>query len=73
MWIVSIKGWCDEPAYEISVVKQNNEHGLKTYGWFDENKLLITHNGAGRVPMEEIVWNRQMKLAKDVADLLNSL
>jgi len=71
-WIVNIKGKANSSAFEISVVREDNAHGIRSYGWFDEAKLLISHNGGPcSWPLTERVWNKMVKLANEVADELN--
>jgi len=44
VWKVNVKGSYyneDEPGYEIAVVHVKNKHGLTSWGWGDENKLII--------------------------------
>ncbi len=71
-WIVNVKGGPGKPSFEISVVREDNEHGIASYGWFDDNKLLICHNG-GPCPwgVTSRIWNGLMALASVVASELN--
>lgn len=72
-WIVNTKGTFNERSFEISVVRKNNTHGQRSYGWFDENKLLISHNGGPcHDPVTEKVWNKLILLAHEVADEMNN-
>ncbi len=70
-WIVNVKGRLGD-NFEISVVREDNEHGILSYGWFDDNKLLISHNG-GPCPwsVTSRIWNGLMELASVVASELN--
>lgn len=71
-WVVDIKGEAESKIFEISVLRDDNNHGKLSYGWFDENKLLITHNGGPcDWPLKQIVWDKSVKLAQEVADELN--
>ncbi len=59
--------------FEISVVRENNRHGIASYGWFDAQKLLVTHNGGPcSWPLTEQVWNKVIQVAHEVADELNA-
>ena len=73
-WVVDIKGKAESRSFEITVLRDDNEHGKRSYGWIDENKLLISHNGGpcqwGLTP---IVWDKMVKLAQETADELNEL
>ena len=44
-WVVDIKEY--GKSFEISVLRDDNAHGKKSYGWFDENKLLISSSTYG--------------------------
>lgn len=71
-WIVNIKDDRKNERFEISVVREGNKHGQRSYGWFDENKLLITHNGNPmRADMPEFIWQKMIRLAHEVANELN--
>lgn len=39
-WNVVVFGKAGESSWEISVVRDDNKHGRKSYGWFDDRKLL---------------------------------
>lgn len=71
-WKVQIKGDKCGRSFEICVVRESNEHGLHSWGWFDENKLLISHSGTHQVTLTEKVWNEMVALAKDIAIELNA-
>ena len=72
-WIVNVKGSANSSAFEICVVRENNTHGIKSYGWFDENKLLISHNGGPCTwPLIPLVWNKMIKIANEVVIELNT-
>ena len=71
-WIVNTKGGAGEEFFEISVVRESNEHGIESYGWIDKDKLLITHNGGHcRWPITQFVWDGCIQLAQQLADNLN--
>lgn len=73
-WVVNIKGGPEKMPFEIAILRDCNEHGKKSYGWFDENKILISHNGGPCCwPVPEIVWNRLIEVAYEVATELNDL
>ena len=71
-WLVQIKGRKCSDSFEISVVKRSNKHGRLSWGWFDDDKLLISHNGGPcHWPLIKVVWDKMVKLAHEVADELN--
>ena len=73
-WVVDIKGGAGANSFEISVLRDDNDHGKRSYGWFDDNKLLIAHNGGPcRWPLVQTVWDKQVILAQAVADELNEV
>ena len=72
-WIVDVKGAAGKRSFEISVLRDDNQLGKQSYGWFDKNKLLITHNGGPcEWPLTQKVWDKQIALAKEVANELNT-
>lgn len=73
-WRVQIHGKAGDKSFEISVVNIDKINSAQRYfGWFDENKLLITHNGGPcHWPLKPFVWDKMLKLAQEVADNLNS-
>lgn len=71
-WVVAIKGKAGERYFEISVLRDDNEHGKASYGWFDADKLLITHNGGPcHWPLMQKVWDKCVEAANEVALELN--
>lgn len=71
MWLVNVKGKAGE-VFEISVVRRTNNHGRLSYGWFDEDKLLISSSGGPcNYTVTPKVWAKLLKVAKEVADELN--
>lgn len=72
-WVVDVKGSAWAKSFEITVLRDDNEHGKRSYGWIDDDKLLITHNGGPcQWPLTQIVWDKAVKLAHEVADELNA-
>lgn len=71
-WIAQVKGDPNGSTWEISVVRENNEHGRVSWGWFDENKLLISHNGGPcQWPLIKGLGPLMVRLAYYVADYMN--
>ena len=71
-WEVEVKGDKCGESFEISVIRKNNVHGHLSRGWFDKDKLLISHNGGPcHWPLIEPVWDRMIILAEEVAAELN--
>ena len=71
-WIVNTKGGPNRRSFEVSVLRENNRHGIASYGWFDESKSLISHNGGPcQWPVPDRVWTGLVKLAHEFAEELN--
>lgn len=72
-WEVQIFGEPCSESWEITVIRKNNLHGHASWGWIDENKLLISHNGGWcRWPLIQPVWDRMVKVAHEVCQELNA-
>lgn len=72
MWMVHTKGSANQNSFEIAVVRDDNYHGIASYGWFDQDKLLISHNGGPCPwPVTQQVWDELMKVAERIAASLN--
>ena len=72
-WTINIKGGPNEDSWEISVIRSTNRHGKDSYGWFDDDKLLVGHDGGPcHDPVCKFVWVRLCKTARELCDHLNS-
>jgi hypothetical protein len=72
-WEVQVFGKPCSESWEISVIRKNYEHGHYSWGWFDANKLLISHNGGPcRWPLIRPVWDRMIQAAHDTCNELNA-
>ena len=73
-WIVQSFGGPNLNSFEISVIRSANIHGQRSYGWFGEDKLLISHNGGPCTwPVTESVWKRLLQVAEETASEMNAL
>lgn len=73
-WSVHTKGGPNQEAFEICVIRKGNSHGRISYGWFGEDKLLISHNGGPcRWPVTRLTWDELIKAAERVAEELNKI
>lgn len=71
-WKVQVKGEKCSKSWEISVVREDNDHGQRSRGWFDNTKLLVSHNGGPcSWPVVEFVWDEQIRIAQELCDKLN--
>ena len=70
-WIVCIKGDSGLAPFEIAVVKETYLLGRNSYGWFGENKILISHSAyvCKEIPLH--VWEKLINLARKIATELN--
>ena len=74
-WVAHSKGDWGQEYFEIYVIRQNNSHGFKSYGWFDPDiKRLITHNGGPcNWPIDnQHTWDLLIQVARTVANKLNN-
>jgi len=71
-WIPHVKGSPGE-SYEISVVREDNTHGFKSYGWHDQSKKLhiSDSSGASAIRISERIWTKLVVVAAEVAAELN--
>ena len=71
-WLVHTKGTSDKKFWEICVIKESNRHGIESYGWFNEKKILISSSGGPcNYTVSEFIWNKLVQVAQEVADELN--
>lgn len=72
-WIVNLIDNYTYDSYEISVIREDFSHGIKSYGWFGDNKLPIgvCNNFRADIKLKEQVWNIQLKAAKELAAKMN--
>jgi hypothetical protein len=71
-WIVNTKGAAQQKSWEISVVREDNTHGIKSYGWFDENKQLVSSSGGpSHTPISPVMWDMLVEVAEKYAQTLN--
>lgn len=72
-WIVDIKGDANESSWEISVILETNTHGFRSYGWFDNEKILIgSSSGPCKNKAIPFVFNRLLALEEETARKLNA-
>jgi hypothetical protein len=73
-WIVDIKGAALQRDWEISLVRSSNKHGQESCGWFDEDKILIGHDGGPcETPVLPRVWDLLIEMAHKVCAEINEL
>ncbi len=73
IWEAHTKGGPNRDSFEICVIRKDFEHGHLSYGWFGDEKLLVSHNGGPcRWGVSQLIWDRLLGVAEEVADKLNS-
>lgn len=71
-WHLQVHGKATETPFEISVVNNHIDSAQRCYGWFNENKLLISHSGGPcNNTLIPLVWDKIICLAKEVVNTLN--
>jgi hypothetical protein len=71
-WILQVKGDPDSELWEISVVHEGNIHGRESWGWFDNDKLLISHNGGScRWALAPGLGSVMVEIGSRLCDFLN--
>lgn len=71
-WIPQVFGDPNGDRWEIAVVRESNEHGRKSWGWFDGRKLLISHSGGScHWPLAPGLGPIMVELANTTAKMLN--
>lgn len=85
-WIVCVKGGTLTSRFsEIAVCRTDYVEGMVSFGHLSPKKFLIAHNGgpskmerniADRKlimwPVSEIVWDKLIKVAHEMADMFNA-
>jgi hypothetical protein len=71
LWIVDVKGGLDSQYFEISVLRSNNEHGIRSYGWFGPDKILISEGDSNSITAS--VWKKLIRVAYEIANELNNI
>ena len=56
--------------FEISVVRSSNKHGLKSYGWGDEDKIIVFSSNNVHVADAEGEAIKQIDWMKNVANII---
>ena len=68
-WEVQLKGEIEEGDFELSVIRKSNLHGHDSWGWGDENKIILFDTGLGGNDLNPGT-KKQIKFAKQVAKIL---
>lgn len=41
-WLAQVKGWSSYgQGFEVTVVREDNEHGRRSWGWIGPHKVLV--------------------------------
>ena len=73
-WIVDAKGGPNQASWEISVLREDNAHGIASYGWFEPHGKVFIGSSGGPCSekVSQYVWDRLVILADRVAERLNA-
>jgi hypothetical protein len=71
-WIVNTKGEPGKYYYEIAVVKENNNHGIASYGWAGAGKHIIASSCSDGDTLSGFLWDELLKVAEKYAIYLNT-
>jgi hypothetical protein len=69
-WIVNVKG--GPRSWEISVVKADNTHGIRSYGWYGEDKILVSALDGHSPKLAPNLRSSLIEVAEKLAHELNS-
>ncbi len=71
-WLVDVKGDVNSESWEVAIVREDNVHGRRSWGWFDQNKLLVSHNGGPcHWPLAPGLGPTMNEVAEKYCDALN--
>lgn len=71
-WIVDEKGSPENGDWEISVVLSTNLHGIRSYGWDDEEKIIIwSFGGPCELTCDEFLSRQIKDVAQKYCDMKN--
>jgi hypothetical protein len=73
-WQVKFNISEDGQRWELAVVKSSNYHGIRSLGWFDENKLMISSNSecvGNASSLDPVLRDMLISAAKAYAEHLN--
>ena len=74
-WIVDVKTDDEDQEFEVSVVRDDDKHGLCSWGWFTEYKIHIASSGRMGIcsnNLMDAIIEAAKKEANIMADELNS-
>ena len=69
-WRVHVKGNPKE-GYEISIIRADNYHGFRSYGWSDRNHKRIIAEANGQTSISERAFNTLIRDAHEMANNMN--
>lgn len=72
-WEVHTKGG-PGTGFEICVIREDNAHGHKSYGWYGADKIFISDfGGPCTTKVDKRIWDKLVKVAQEVAAEFNEL
>jgi len=69
-WVVEVKGE-QGSSFEISIIRDNHEWGRTSWGWFCDEKLLISSEIHGAWSVTPRIWDKLIETAQSIADEMN--
>ena len=71
-WILNEKGRPEDGSWELSIVHRDNEHGIRSYGWEGDDKLIVWSSGGPcSIECDQVVAKHVRKAALAALDELN--
>ena len=70
-WVVDSKGIYGDTHWEISVLKESNQHGKESYGRFGPQKIYISSGNDITRKVNKQVWTKLVRIASDLANDMN--
>ncbi len=72
-WLVQVLGEPDSESFELSIVREDFEHGRRSWGWFGRAKWFFCNQGPHmRMKLAPGAWARIMAAAEETAADLNA-
>ena len=72
-WVVHSKGGPNQKHWEICIVKEDNEHGITSHGWYnDNNKIRVACSGGPcEYSTSPAMWIMLLNVAEQFAKIKN--
>jgi hypothetical protein len=71
-WVVHTKGKPNTNSWEICIIREDFQHGFRSYGWFGPHKHYVSSSGG---PCHEVVppdmWDLLVEAAEKRCETMN--